>query len=121
VDDDAADGDYLPAAGLRGGTGTDGERQGAGAVYAGGRRQGPLGVDKDGAAEELIAGPKDERRGVIGYVGITAADDPAAAEGWASVLQCIEPCNNKRSTSSVGSMFTMSSRYVQVKYNLISM
>ncbi|KAJ8946841.1 hypothetical protein NQ318_006751 [Aromia moschata] len=38
-----------------------------------------------------------------------------------SVLHCMEPCNNKRSTSSVGSMFTMSSRYVQVKYNLISM
>ncbi|KAJ8942118.1 hypothetical protein NQ318_000713 [Aromia moschata] len=38
-----------------------------------------------------------------------------------SVLHCLEPCNNKRSTSSVGSMFTMSSRYVQVKYNLISM
>ncbi|KAJ8933465.1 hypothetical protein NQ318_011288 [Aromia moschata] len=27
-----------------------------------------------------------------------------------SVLHCIEPCNNKRSTSSVGGMFTMSSR-----------
>ncbi|KAJ8940976.1 hypothetical protein NQ318_011708 [Aromia moschata] len=26
-----------------------------------------------------------------------------------SVLHCIEPCNNKRSTSSVGSKFTMSS------------
>ncbi|KAJ8952382.1 hypothetical protein NQ318_014473 [Aromia moschata] len=38
-----------------------------------------------------------------------------------SVLHYIEPCNNKRSTSSVGSMFTTSSRYVQVKYNLISM
>ncbi|KAJ8945445.1 hypothetical protein NQ318_009903 [Aromia moschata] len=35
-----------------------------------------------------------------------------------SVLHCIELCNNKRSTSSVGSMFTISSRLIYVRYRL---